>query len=393
MPAAARAAATTAASPSAAQHALVLDGPGDRCENGERVRVAFALTAAIARPWASSHHGGITGEDVRDLMVAAVEAPLRPGPDALPRHDRVADRQRQAATSRARPAASPGTSAWCRARRRWRARNRNGMAEAFVRTLKRDYVRVSPVPDAASVLRQLPSGCRTTTSFTPTARWATVRRASSSPDQPQRTCPAIKGNTDGNACHVHHDSRGDEEASITSAWCSVVRPEWRRPRRLNKLLFFRPEFDNSGHLGPIALIRSGIQGGLGLDTSRTSTGWRRDALCRGSMMKGELVGSHVIKTTPFNGEAGSTLYDIQYAFELEWTTEWHDGEEYTVKVSTAPTPRTFSRAAVVKTITSFQVRRLSGHLVGMGRKLTPRSLTLALRFRIFVMDRMVTAFS
>ena len=33
----------------------------------------------------------------------------------------------------------------------------NGMAEAFVRTLKRDYVRVSPVPDAETVLRQLPS--------------------------------------------------------------------------------------------------------------------------------------------------------------------------------------------------------------------------------------------
>jgi putative transposase len=30
------------------------------------------------------------------------------------------------------------------------------MAEAFVRTMRRDYVRVSPVPDAASVLRQLP---------------------------------------------------------------------------------------------------------------------------------------------------------------------------------------------------------------------------------------------
>jgi hypothetical protein len=31
----------------------------------------------------------------------------------------------------------------------------NGMAEAFVKTLKRDYARVSPCPDAASVLRQL----------------------------------------------------------------------------------------------------------------------------------------------------------------------------------------------------------------------------------------------
>ena len=31
----------------------------------------------------------------------------------------------------------------------------NGMAEAFVRTLKRDYVRVSLILDAESVLRQL----------------------------------------------------------------------------------------------------------------------------------------------------------------------------------------------------------------------------------------------
>ena len=31
------------------------------------------------------------------------------------------------------------------------------MAEVFVRTLKRDYVRVSSRPNAASVMRQLPS--------------------------------------------------------------------------------------------------------------------------------------------------------------------------------------------------------------------------------------------
>ncbi len=33
----------------------------------------------------------------------------------------------------------------------------NGMAEAFVRTIKRDYVRVSPRPDAPTVMRQLSS--------------------------------------------------------------------------------------------------------------------------------------------------------------------------------------------------------------------------------------------
>ena len=32
----------------------------------------------------------------------------------------------------------------------------NGMAEAFVRTIKRDYVRVNPIPDARTVLESLP---------------------------------------------------------------------------------------------------------------------------------------------------------------------------------------------------------------------------------------------
>jgi transposase InsO family protein len=31
----------------------------------------------------------------------------------------------------------------------------NGLAEAFVTTFKRDYVRVNPLPDAVTVLRQL----------------------------------------------------------------------------------------------------------------------------------------------------------------------------------------------------------------------------------------------
>ena len=31
----------------------------------------------------------------------------------------------------------------------------NGMAEAFVRTIKHDYVRVSPCPDAQTVMHQL----------------------------------------------------------------------------------------------------------------------------------------------------------------------------------------------------------------------------------------------
>jgi putative transposase len=34
----------------------------------------------------------------------------------------------------------------------------NSMAEAFVRTIKRDYARVSPVPDAKTALQLLPVG-------------------------------------------------------------------------------------------------------------------------------------------------------------------------------------------------------------------------------------------
>jgi transposase InsO family protein len=33
----------------------------------------------------------------------------------------------------------------------------NGVCEAFVKTLKRDYARVNPRPDAISVMRQLPA--------------------------------------------------------------------------------------------------------------------------------------------------------------------------------------------------------------------------------------------
>ena len=98
---------------------------------------------------------GITGEDVRDLMVAAVEhrfgrlnrLPVEiewltdNGSCYLARETR-----RFARDVGLVPCTTPLESP-----------QSNGMAEAFVRTLKRDYVRVSPVPDAETVLRQLPS--------------------------------------------------------------------------------------------------------------------------------------------------------------------------------------------------------------------------------------------
>jgi hypothetical protein len=54
------------------------------------------------------------------------------------------------------------------------------MAETFVRTIKRDYVRVSPQPDAETVLRNSPRGSPTITRFTRTGLSDIVHPVSSS---------------------------------------------------------------------------------------------------------------------------------------------------------------------------------------------------------------------
>jgi hypothetical protein len=59
------------------------------------------------------------------------------------------------------------------------------LAEAFVKTMKRDYVRVTPLPDARTVMETLrPCGSSTTTAFIRTRPSAIVRPASSSQIKP-----------------------------------------------------------------------------------------------------------------------------------------------------------------------------------------------------------------
>ena len=98
--------------------------------------------------------GGITAEDVRDLMVATVEHRFGQV-NALPHaiewltdngscytaHDTRRFARDIGLIPRTTPVESPQS---------------NGMAEAFVRTLKRDYARVSPRPNARAVIEQLP---------------------------------------------------------------------------------------------------------------------------------------------------------------------------------------------------------------------------------------------
>ena len=92
---------------------------------------------------------GIKGEDVRDLMVTAVEHRfgrvnqfpiewLSDNGSGYTTHETRRFARDIGLEPRTTPVESPQS---------------NGMAEAFVRTIKRDYVSVSSLADAATVLR------------------------------------------------------------------------------------------------------------------------------------------------------------------------------------------------------------------------------------------------
>jgi putative transposase len=131
------------------------DGFEIGCDDGDKVRVAFALDCCDRE--AMGHVAtteGIKGEDVRDLMVASVEhrfGLVNKLPETIEwltdngscyiAHDTKAFAKGIGLEPRTTPVESPQS---------------NGMAEAFVRTFKRDYVRVNPCPDARTVLESLP---------------------------------------------------------------------------------------------------------------------------------------------------------------------------------------------------------------------------------------------
>jgi putative transposase len=132
------------------------DGFEIGCDNGEKVRIAFTLDCCDreAISWVATT-GGIDSSDIRDLMIDSVER--RFGLiDKLPKPiEWLSDN------------GSPYTAGDTRTLARYiglvpcttpiQSPQSNGMAEAFVKTFKRDYARVSAKPDAASVLHQLDS--------------------------------------------------------------------------------------------------------------------------------------------------------------------------------------------------------------------------------------------
>ena len=124
------------------------------CWNGEIVRVVFAIDAHDREvpAWQAIAGAGISGSMVRDLMLETVEK--RFGAIKAPHSVEWLSDNGSAYTARETldfaaalglvPCFTPVQSP-----------ESNGIAEAFVKTFKRDYARINPLPDAETVLRQL----------------------------------------------------------------------------------------------------------------------------------------------------------------------------------------------------------------------------------------------
>jgi len=123
------------------------------CWSGEVVRVAFALDSHDREviSWVATT-AGISGEMIRDMMVQCVEQ--RFGDVRAPHRVQwltdngsifAAGRTLEIAVAlNLEPCFTPVESP-----------ESNGMAEAFVKTFKRDYVRVNPLPDARTALSRI----------------------------------------------------------------------------------------------------------------------------------------------------------------------------------------------------------------------------------------------
>jgi transposase InsO family protein len=127
------------------------DGFEFTCWNGEIIRGAFIIDAHDREilAWRAVANAGISGSDIRDMMLEAVECRFGSyrtpaviemlsdnGSPYIAKDTRIFARQLGL-----KPCFTPVQSP-----------QSNGISEAFVKTLKRDYVHVTPLPDAEAVL-------------------------------------------------------------------------------------------------------------------------------------------------------------------------------------------------------------------------------------------------
>ena len=130
------------------------DGLEFTCWNGDVIRMAFIIDAFDREiiAWTAVCGAGISGADVRDMMLEAVER--RFGAVRAPHPiEHLSDNGSPYTAKETRDFAAALNLVPCFTP--VRSPELNGLAEAFVKTFKRDYVRVNPVPDAQTVLRQI----------------------------------------------------------------------------------------------------------------------------------------------------------------------------------------------------------------------------------------------
>lgn len=125
------------------------------CRNGDIVRVLFVIDACDREiiAWSAVAHAGVSGEMVRDLMVEAVERRFKATKTPQPLEWLSDNGSAYIAKDTARTAAALGLRL---AFTPVRSPESNGMSEAFVKTLKRDYARNVILTDAKTTLALLP---------------------------------------------------------------------------------------------------------------------------------------------------------------------------------------------------------------------------------------------
>ncbi|WP_157349371.1 IS3 family transposase [Raoultella sp. 10-1] len=116
------------------------DGFEFSCDNGEKLRVTFALDCCDreALHWAAST-GGYDSETVQDVMQGAVER--RFGNSLL--------------ASPVEWLTDNGSAYRSHQTRQFARMESNGMAESFVKTMKRDYISIMPKPDGLTAVKNL----------------------------------------------------------------------------------------------------------------------------------------------------------------------------------------------------------------------------------------------
>ena len=123
------------------------------CWNGERVRIAFVIDAfdreIVAHVAVAG--AGISGSGIRDMMLAGVER--RFGTERVPHAiEHLSDNGSCYTARQTRTFATALGLVPCFTPVRSPERREARMSEAFVETLERDYGRIAPLPDAATVL-------------------------------------------------------------------------------------------------------------------------------------------------------------------------------------------------------------------------------------------------